>query len=97
MDGIRVLREIHLLGADRKFGEVISQKDVEKIPGPSLRALADMRDIELLGGQSSDDTRLGVLEDKIDRLMARVELLMDAAKIKPKAKAKRKTAKSGGK
>ncbi len=97
MEGIRVLREIRLLGADRKFGDVISKEEAAKIAGPSLRALVELRDIELLGGSldvPEDNSRLGVLEQKLDHLIARVDKLTDY--LKP-AKTKRKTTKRGGK
>ncbi len=45
----RVLREMLLLGKQRTYGEILTDEEVSRLPGPGLRAMVESRDIELLG------------------------------------------------
>lgn len=65
--GVRILRSnLLLLGARRRFGDVLTAQEAERIPGHVLASLIDIGDVELLSPEKPDlERRVAVLEAKM--------------------------------
>lgn len=75
----KILKEMLLLGKQRKFGDTLTAEELSQIPGPGLRAMIDDRQIELLGDLEGTapgreiaglQRQVNELRDKIDKQVA---------------------------
>jgi len=71
----RILKEMLLLGKQRKFGDLLTAEEVSDIPGPGLRAMIDDRQIELLGdvGSSAPGRELATMQRQLTELRSKVD------------------------